>query len=163
MIVSDCCCYCCCCLELVLLLLLLGVVVVVAAAAVSAAVDAAIAVRIVIHYFFRGGKWPTFSIFINLSFPMNSSQMQLPLLARYRSYPPAVWFIVGNEFCERFSYYGMKAVLALYLKNRLGFGEDSATVLYHCFTLLCYFTPFVGAALADQVRESFLVVGVALL
>ncbi len=91
---------------------------------------------------------PTFYIYSN---PLFINHFQLPLLTRYRSYPPAVWFIVGNEFCERFSYYGMKAVLALYLKNRLGFGEDSATVLYHCFTLLCYFTPFVGAALADQV------------
>ena len=101
---------------------------------------------------FKGGKLPTFYICIDLFYEFS---FQLPLLTRYRSYPPAVWFIVGNEFCERFSYYGMKAVLALYLKNRLGFGEDSATVLYHCFTLLCYFTPFVGAALADQVRERF--------
>jgi len=70
-------------------------------------------------------------------------------------YPKQVWFIVGNEFCERFSYYGMKAVLAIYLKSKLGFSEDSSTVIYHAFSGLCYFTPIFGAMLADQFFGKF--------
>ena len=65
-------------------------------------------------------------------------------------YPKSVWFIVGNEFCERFSYYGMKAVLAIYLKSKLHFSEDTSTVIYHAFSGLCYTTPIFGAMLADQ-------------
>ena len=40
-------------------------------------------------------------------------------------YPYSVFFIVGNEFCERFSYYGMKSILSLYLKKKLKFSEVS--------------------------------------
>jgi len=65
-------------------------------------------------------------------------------------YPRSVFFITGNEFCERFSYYGMKAVLSLYLKNKLGFSEDRSTVIYHAFSGMCYTTPIFGALLADQ-------------
>lgn len=70
-------------------------------------------------------------------------------------YPKQVFFIVGNEFCERFSYYGMKAVLAIYLKSKLHFSEDTSTVIYHTFSGLCYFTPLFGAMLADQVLGKF--------
>ena len=38
-------------------------------------------------------------------------------------YPYSVFFIVGNEFCERFSYYGMKSILSLYLKKKLKYTE----------------------------------------
>jgi len=70
-------------------------------------------------------------------------------------YPKQVFFIVGNEFCERFSYYGMKAVLAIYLKSKLKFSEDQSTVIYHAFSGLCYFTPIFGAMLADQFFGKF--------
>ena len=70
-------------------------------------------------------------------------------------YPKQVFFIVGNEFCERFSYYGMKAVLALYLKHKLHFTEDTSTVIYHTFSGLCYATPIFGAMLADQFFGKF--------
>ena len=66
------------------------------------------------------------------------------------SYPKSVIFIIGNEFCERFSFYGMVAVLSLYLKNKLEFSEDRSTVIYHAFSGLSYATPIFGALLADQ-------------
>ena len=65
-------------------------------------------------------------------------------------YPKSVFFIIGNEFCERFSFYGMVAVLSLYLKNKLEFSEDRSTVIYHAFSGLSYATPIFGALLADQ-------------
>jgi len=70
-------------------------------------------------------------------------------------YPKSVFFIVGNEFCERFSYYGMKAILSLYLHNKLHFDEHSATAIYHGFSMCCYFTPIFGAMLADMVLGKF--------
>jgi len=70
-------------------------------------------------------------------------------------YPKSIGFIVGNEFCERFSFYGMKAILSIYFKSKLHYSEDSATTIYHAFTMLCYFTPIFGAMLADQFFGKF--------
>jgi len=64
-------------------------------------------------------------------------------------YPRAVFYILATEICERFSYYGMKTVLILYLTTALRYSEDAATVLYHAFAALCYCTPVLGAVLAD--------------
>ncbi|XP_022253343.1 solute carrier family 15 member 2-like [Limulus polyphemus] len=70
-------------------------------------------------------------------------------------YPKSVIFIVGNEFCERFCYYGMKAVLTLYLTMVLLYDEDTATMIYHTFSMGCYFTPLFGAMLADSFLGKF--------
>ncbi|XP_013189413.1 peptide transporter family 1 isoform X3 [Amyelois transitella] len=64
-------------------------------------------------------------------------------------YPKAVGFIVTNEFCERFSYYGMRTILSLYLRDKLGYSDNGATVIYHVFTMFAYFFPLVGAMIAD--------------
>lgn len=47
------------------------------------------------------------------------------------------------------------AVLTLYMKQILDFSEDKATVLYHTFLMLCYFTPIPGAILADTYLGKF--------
>ncbi|XP_053624000.1 peptide transporter family 1-like isoform X2 [Plodia interpunctella] len=64
-------------------------------------------------------------------------------------YPKAVGFIVTNEFCERFSYYGMRTILSLYLRDKLGYSDNGATVIYHVFTMFAYFFPLLGAMIAD--------------
>ncbi|EPQ13393.1 Solute carrier family 15 member 2 [Myotis brandtii] len=66
------------------------------------------------------------------------------------NYPLSIIFIVVNEFCERFSYYGMKAVLTLYFLYFLHWNEDTSTSVYHAFSSLCYFTPILGAVIADS-------------
>lgn len=65
------------------------------------------------------------------------------------AFPSSIYYIVGNEFCERFSYYGMKAILILYLTRVLAFGDNTATAVFHSFSMLCYFTPLFGAMMAD--------------
>ncbi|XP_071148512.1 solute carrier family 15 member 1-like isoform X3 [Mytilus edulis] len=64
-------------------------------------------------------------------------------------YPKSVFFILGTEFCKRFSYYGMRAILILYLTKWLKFDADNATGVYHGFVFLCYFSPLFGAIIAD--------------
>ncbi|XP_062390364.1 solute carrier family 15 member 2 isoform X2 [Sardina pilchardus] len=66
------------------------------------------------------------------------------------NYPVSIGFIVVNEFCERFSYYGMKAVLTLYFIHYLKWDKDLSTAVYHAFSSLCYFTPILGALIADS-------------
>lgn len=66
------------------------------------------------------------------------------------NYPLSICFIVVNEFCERFSYYGMKALLTLYFVTYLHWDKDLSTAVYHAFGGLCYFTPILGALIADS-------------
>ncbi|KAM9548733.1 solute carrier family 15 member 2 isoform 3-T3 [Guaruba guarouba] len=66
------------------------------------------------------------------------------------NYPLSIAFIVVNEFCERFSYYGMRAVLTLYFLSFFHWDENLSTAVYHAFSALCYFTPVVGAIMADS-------------
>lgn len=65
-------------------------------------------------------------------------------------WPPQVKFIVGNEACERFSYYGMKALLALYITNVLMQTKDHATHIIHLFGFTNYFMPLIGAWVSDR-------------
>ncbi|CAL2041173.1 unnamed protein product [Caenorhabditis brenneri] len=66
-----------------------------------------------------------------------------------KKWPKQTFLIVGNELCERFSFYGMRAVLTLYFFNILGFSKSSSTVLFHAFTVICYTSPLLGSILAD--------------
>ncbi|XP_052506004.1 solute carrier family 15 member 1 [Budorcas taxicolor] len=65
-------------------------------------------------------------------------------------YPLSIFFIVVNEFCERFSYYGMRALLILYFQRFLGWNDNLGTAIYHTFVALCYLTPILGALIADS-------------
>ena len=58
-------------------------------------------------------------------------------------FPSSIYYIVGNEFCERFSYYWMKAILILYLTRVLSLGDNTATAVFHSFSMLCYFMPLL--------------------
>ena len=49
----------------------------------------------------------------------------------------------------------LPAILVIYFKSKLHFNEDDATVIYHTFSLFCYFTPILGALLADQYLGKF--------
>ncbi|XP_055535385.1 peptide transporter family 1-like [Wyeomyia smithii] len=65
-------------------------------------------------------------------------------------YPRAIPFIISNEFCERFNYYGMRTILVLYLTRKLDYDDDTATVMYHSFTTLVYFMCIFGAIISDS-------------
>ena len=47
------------------------------------------------------------------------------------------------------------AVLSLYFRDILKFDEDLATVLYHTFIMLCYFTPIIGSVISDNYIGKF--------
>lgn len=66
-----------------------------------------------------------------------------------RSFPPSIKFVVWNEFCERFCYYGMKAILALYCLQRVRLTENESTEVVHMFMVACYATPLIGAVISD--------------
>ncbi|KAK0397595.1 hypothetical protein QR680_002184 [Steinernema hermaphroditum] len=66
-----------------------------------------------------------------------------------KHWPKTTFCIVSNEFCERFSYYGMRTVLTLYVANILRMNDQDSTVFFNAFTVLCYFTPILGSIIAD--------------
>lgn len=72
-----------------------------------------------------------------------------------RAFPLPVFFIIGNEFCERFAYYGMKAVLPMYLTGWLGFSENTATTIIHSFNFSAYFFTIFGGIMSDSVLGRF--------
>jgi len=59
-------------------------------------------------------------------------------------YPKFIFLIILNEFCERFSFYGMRTILYIYLTNFINLEKNTATAYYHAYAMLCYFTPIVG-------------------
>eukprot|EP01112_Ceratiomyxa_fruticulosa_P009862 TRINITY_DN2590_c0_g1_i1.p1 TRINITY_DN2590_c0_g1~~TRINITY_DN2590_c0_g1_i1.p1 ORF type:complete len:543 (-),score=67.07 TRINITY_DN2590_c0_g1_i1:51-1679(-) len=71
------------------------------------------------------------------------------ILGDPNKYPSSVKFIMVNEVCERFSFYGLRAILALYLTRFMGFTEDKSTVVVHAFTMAAYATPLLGGWISD--------------
>jgi len=69
---------------------------------------------------------------------------------RNNRWPAQVKFILGNEAAERFSYYGMKGILALYITNVLLQTRDYATSVIHLFGFVNYFMPLIGAWVSDR-------------
>ncbi|RNA30350.1 solute carrier family 15 member 2-like [Brachionus plicatilis] len=69
--------------------------------------------------------------------------------AKKEKYPYVVFLIIVNEFCERFSFYGMRTILFIYFTQFIRLDENTATAVYHAYSSLCYFTPILGAIIAD--------------
>jgi POT family proton-dependent oligopeptide transporter len=66
-------------------------------------------------------------------------------------FPPQIKYIVGNEACERYSYYGMRSILTVFMIQVLLIQEASATSIYHLFAGACYLFPILGAWISDRV------------
>ena len=64
--------------------------------------------------------------------------------------PKGLAIIFMTEMWERFSYYGMRALLVLYLVNALGYKREDALELYGIYTGLVYVTPLIGGWIADR-------------
>lgn len=64
--------------------------------------------------------------------------------------PAALPMIFFTEMWERFSYYGMRALLVLYLVNAVGMERANALQIYATYTGLVYLTPILGGYLADR-------------
>lgn len=65
-------------------------------------------------------------------------------------HPRQLSLLFTSEMWERFGYYGMRAILVLYLVEHFVFSDRTANGLYGGFTALVYLTPLVGGFVADQ-------------
>lgn len=65
-------------------------------------------------------------------------------------HPKGLFLLFMAEMWERFSYYGMRALLIFYLVQHWLFSDSEASVIYGAYTALVYITPVVGGYLADR-------------
>jgi POT family proton-dependent oligopeptide transporter len=80
--------------------------------------------------------------------------------------PKGIPFILGNELAERFSFYGMKAILTVYMTKHLldasgnpdVMSDEEAKSIYHLFTAAAYFFPILGSLLADILLGKYLTI-----
>jgi len=66
------------------------------------------------------------------------------------SHPPGLYLLFATEMWERFSYYGMRAVLVLFLTKAMMMDKAFASKFYGGYTSLIYLTPLIGGFIADR-------------
>lgn len=65
-------------------------------------------------------------------------------------HPKGLFVLFFAEMWERFSYYGMRALLVFYLTKHWLFSDEESSVIYGAYTALVYITPVLGGYLADR-------------
>ncbi|WP_010095479.1 peptide MFS transporter [Ornithinibacillus scapharcae] len=91
-------------------------------------------------------------------------------LPQGKKHPKGLYLLFFTELWERYSYFGMRAILVLYLTTELvsgGLGVDKQTamMIYGIFTGFVYFTPIIGGYLADRfigVRSAITIGGITI-
>ena len=66
------------------------------------------------------------------------------------SHPKGLYILFSTEMWERFNYYGMRAILILFMTKALLLDKTIASQLYGSYTSLSYLTPLVGGFMADR-------------
>ncbi len=68
----------------------------------------------------------------------------------FAGHPKGLYMLFFAEMWERFSYYGMRAILIFYLVQHWAFTDSKSTLIYGAYTALVYITPVLGGYLADR-------------
>ena len=66
-------------------------------------------------------------------------------------HPAGLFVLFSAELWERFSFYGMRALLILYMTKELMFGDKLSYGIYGAYGSLVYATPIIGGLLADRI------------
>jgi POT family proton-dependent oligopeptide transporter len=67
-----------------------------------------------------------------------------------KGHPKGLYVLFATEFWERFSYYGMRAIFALYMTKMLLLDKAASSTIYGTYTGLVYLTPLIGGYVADR-------------
>lgn len=85
----------------------------------------------------------------------NAPKLDLSKQAEFAGHPTGLFMLFFAEMWERFSYYGMRALLVLYIiKGFLSRSDGDAYAIYGAYAGMVYATPFIGGLLADKVLGS---------
>ena len=71
----------------------------------------------------------------------------------FLGHPIGLYVLFFTEMWERFSYYGMRALLMLYMVNYFKWTQSDASSVYKWYTTLVYVTPILGGFMADRWRR----------
>ena len=96
---------------------------------------------------------------------MSSPAIESPPEGVATGHPKGLYVLFTAEMWERFSYYGMRALLILYLIKHLKMTDDDAGMIYGTYVGLVYVTPIFGGYLADRFlgqRKAILVGGMVM-
>jgi len=74
----------------------------------------------------------------------------IPVLIQLRNHPKGLFILFFAEMWERFSYYGMRGLLILYLTQKFLFDQKDAADHYGAYVAMVYLTPLIGGILADR-------------
>jgi POT family proton-dependent oligopeptide transporter len=75
---------------------------------------------------------------------------QLNMSTTAQKHPKGLYVLFATEMWERFNYYGMRAILVLFLTKALLFDKVFASQVYGSYTGLIYLTPLLGGYIADR-------------
>ncbi len=67
-----------------------------------------------------------------------------------KPHPKGLYLLFATEMWERFNFYGMRAILSLFLINALAYSDAESSVIYGGFLGLCYLTPMLGGFVSDR-------------
>ncbi|WP_221887746.1 peptide MFS transporter [Chitinophaga polysaccharea] len=81
---------------------------------------------------------------------MQTTVAQESPIASQKGHPKGLSVLFATEMWERFNFYGMRALLTLFLVNALAFSEADSSIIYGGFLGLCYLTPMLGGYISDR-------------
>jgi POT family proton-dependent oligopeptide transporter len=86
-----------------------------------------------------------------------------PITPQLWGHPKGLFYLFFAELWERFSFYGMRALLVLYMTKQLLFTDEMSFGIYAAYGSLVYMTPLIGGMIADKIlgyRKSIILGGV---
>src|SRR3989441_6689954 len=86
--------------------------------------------------------------------PGSSIQQPVPIMPESRTHPRGLYTLFFTEMWERFSYYGMRALMVLFMvdsvRGGLALGDEVATAIYGLYTAAVYLAALPGGWIADR-------------
>ena len=97
------------------------------------------------------GDWiAVIAVFVLAVFLAIGARIAIQREPEFAGHPKGLYMLFFAEMWERFSYYGMRALLIFYLTQHWLFSDGKSTLIYGAYTSLVYITPVLGGYLADR-------------
>ncbi len=97
------------------------------------------------------GDWiAAIAVFVLAVFLTVGAKIAIQKEPEFAGHPKGLYMLFFAEMWERFSYYGMRALLIFYLTQHWLFNDSKSTLIYGAYTSLVYITPVLGGYLADR-------------
>ncbi|HET9335597.1 MAG TPA: oligopeptide:H+ symporter [Sphingomicrobium sp.] len=97
------------------------------------------------------GDWiAAIAVFVLAAFLTVGAKVAIQKEPEFAGHPKGLYMLFFAEMWERFSYYGMRALLIFYLTQHWLFNDSKSNLIYGAYTSLVYITPVLGGYLADR-------------